>query len=118
VTVAEPGTYRVRTGELTSRTIVVSVRAHASVGASRRGRTVRVTAHVDPPRDGAVAVLQRYVRERFTWRSVARASFDHHGMARLTLRTRDEVYLRVVATRLGGGWADAPSRSVRVRALR
>jgi plastocyanin len=117
VPVTEPGTYRVRTGELTSRPVVVSVQPHVAATAMRRGRTVRLMAHVDPPRRGAVAVLQRYVRERFAWQSVARAPFGAGGMAHLTLRTRNEVYLRVVASRLGGGWADATSRSVRVRAL-
>ena len=111
--VHEPGTYRVRAGELTSPVVQVRLTASVRTTARRAGANVRVAARVTPPRTGT-AVLQRYVRELFDWRTVKRAPIEADGTARFTLRARDEVYLRVVATNLGGGWAAGASRAVRV----
>ena len=111
--VHEPGTYRVRAGELTSPSVQVRLTAAVRSTAHRTGANIRVDAHVTPARAGT-AVLQRYVRELFDWRTVQRAPIAANGTARFTLRTRDEVYLRVVATKLGGGWTAGASRAVRV----
>jgi plastocyanin len=118
VPVAEPAVYRVRAGDLTSQTVVVRVQPAVRATATRAGALVRVVARVDPPRPGAVGILQRYVRERFTWQTVGHARMGPGGTVRLSLRARDEVYVRVLAARLGGGWAVGASPSVRVRALR
>ena len=114
VEVHEPGTYRVRAGELTSPAVQVRLTATSQQRPGAPGATVRVDARVTPAR-ARTAVLQRYVRELFDWRTVKRAPIAADGTARFTLRARDEVYLRVVATSLGGGWSAGASRAVRVR---
>jgi plastocyanin len=116
--VAEPGVYRVRAGDLTSQPVVVRVQPAVQARGTRAGALVRVIAHLHPPRAGAIGILQRYVRERFTWESVARARISPGGTVRFGLRTRDEVYVRVLAAHLGGGWAAGASASIRIRSLR
>ena len=113
VEVHEPGTYRVRAGELTSPAVQVRLTASVRTTAGRAGANVRVAARVTPARAGT-AVLQRYIRELFDWRTVKRSPIAADGTARFTLKARDEVYLRVVATNLGGGWSAGASRAVRV----
>ena len=70
--VAKPVFVAARVGKLSSTPVRVfvapHVKAHASGGV--------VTAVARPARPGARAVLQRYVREHFAWRTVSRGRLD------------------------------------------
>jgi plastocyanin len=112
------GAYRARTESLTSPAVSIRLVPMVHAHAHRMGAAVHVAATVAPATPGARAVLQRYVRELFTWRSIARAPVTRAGTASFELQARDEVYLRVLVTRARGGFADAASRSVRIPALR
>jgi hypothetical protein len=117
VAVPTTGFVRARAGDLTSRAVAVRLVPAVHAHAHRAGAMVHVEATVAPVPPGATAVLQRYARERFAWRPVARARIGPRGV-HFRLRARDEVYLRVVITGARGGFADGASRSVRVPALR
>ena len=86
--------------------VAPKVRAH------RRGRRVAATAL--PARPGARAALQVYIRERFAWRTVARARLDSGSQVAFALPTRGGRYRVVV--RGGQGWADGASSAVVVGA--
>ena len=74
----------------------------------RRGLSVAATAV--PARDGARSVLQVYVRERFSWRTVARARLDARSRVAFRLPAHGGRYRVVV--RGGHGWADGASSAV------
>ena len=86
----------------------VHVAVAPKVKAHRSGHSVSAAA--TPARPGARAALQVYVRERFAWRTVARARLDAHSRVAFTLPSQG-VRFRVVV-RGGDGWADGDSSAV------
>lgn len=108
-------TYRARASELSSRPVRVLVGARLSIRAVRRGHMIHVTAAATPAQPGAPAVLQRYDRERFDWRPVARARFGRDSRATFVHHAERSERLRVVEPRGVNGFGAAASPSVRVR---
>ena len=95
-----------RVGKLAS--LPVRIFVAPKVVARLRNGVVRVVAR--PARPGAHAVLQRYVRERFAWRTVTRSRLDAGSRASFPLpggRGRFRVVIRG-----GHGWADGASGSI------
>jgi len=86
----------------------VRVLVAPKVRAHRQGRKVVATAV--PARPGARSALQIYVRERFMWRTVARARLDSRSHVTFVLPSQRGHYRVVV--RGGKGWADGASSSI------
>ncbi len=89
----------------------VHVAVAPKVRARRNGSVVLASAA--PSRAGARAVLQRYVRERFAWRTIARAQLDSSSKGSLRLPDRPGRFRVVV--RGSKGWADGASGAIVVR---
>jgi hypothetical protein len=89
----------------------VHVAVAPKVAARRSGKQVFVRAA--PARPGARSVLQVYLRERFSWRTIARSRLDGRSRVTFTLPGRPGRYRVVV--RGGNGWADGVSGAVVTR---
>jgi plastocyanin len=110
-----PATFRARAGELLSPEVGVAVRPRIAVRARRSGRRITVTVATTPAQPGAPVVLQRYRRERFDFRTVARRSLDRTTSAvTFRLRSRHWERVRVKLLRGVGGFGSATSRPVTV----
>ena len=70
-----------------------------------------MTAVARPARPGARAVLQRYVREHFAWRTVSRGRLDSSSRVSFHLPSARVARYRVVV-RGGHGWADGASGNI------
>ncbi len=87
---------------------LVHIAVAPKVRVRRSGRSVAASAV--PARDDARSVLQVYVRERFSWRTVARARLDARSRVAFRLPAHGGRYRVVV--RGGHGWADGASSAV------
>ena len=105
--VAKPVFVAARVGKLSSTPVRVfvapHVKAHVSGGV--------VTAVARPARPGARAVLQRYVREHFAWRTVSRGRLDSSSRVSFRLPSVRVARYRVVV-RGSRGWADGASGNI------
>jgi plastocyanin len=108
---ARPEVFAARVRQLTSTPVLVAVSPRVKV----RLRDGVLTASVRPLRAGAGAVLQRYERERFAWRTVSHGRVDSASHVSLRLPARSGRFRIVI--RGGHGWADGASPTV-VRRLR
>ena len=123
VSPSRPERYRAVSGSLSSPTVKVGVRPLVTISVRRRGEgrfAVRATA--SPAQRGAPAALQRYIRERFTFVTIARSRFDRYSRVTFRLRIRDasEWYyvgasVRVKLVRGVNGFAPATSRAIGIR---
>ena len=121
--VHEPGIYRVRAGELTSPAVQVRLTAAVRTTARRTRRAPCASPRAStPPRAGTGRAPALRARAASTGAAVARAPIEADGTARFTLKTRDEVYLRVVASeprrRLGGRREPSGARALGGRIAR
>jgi plastocyanin len=101
-----PADYRALAKGLASPGVHVAVAP--KVRAHRSGRTV--VAAAAPARPGVRSVLQTYIREKFTWRTVARSRLD--GTSRVTFTLPAHAGRYRVVVRGGNGWADGASSAV------
>jgi plastocyanin len=94
---------------------LASPRVHVAVAprVSVRRRGSVVVAGTKPARRGARAVLQRYDRERFAWRTVTRGRLDPSSHVSFRLPAGDGRFRVVV--RGDANWADGASGPVVVR---
>jgi plastocyanin len=102
-----PTTFRALVAGRSSRLVTVAVAPLVRVHVADRV----VTAAVRPARAGARAVLQRYDRERFAWRTIARGVVDGRSRAAIRLPAGNAGHFRVVV-RGGSGWADGASAGI------
>jgi len=107
VRASRPAVYRAFAGRLASRPVALSVRP--SVRVRRTADSVRVSTV--PGRPAAMAVLQRYDRDRFRWLPVGRVRLDAAGRGTL-VASPGLARLRVVV-RGSQGWADGVSPTLR-----
>jgi plastocyanin len=98
-----------RTKGASSPHVHVAVAPHVRV--ARSGASVAAVA--TPARDGSAAVLQRYDREHFTWRTISRARLD--GRSRVSFAQPSSGGRYRVVVRGGRGWADGASAALVVR---
>jgi plastocyanin len=107
VRVFAPTSFRALVGGISSQRVLIAVaplvRVHSAGGA--------LAAAVKPSRAGARAVLQRYDRERFAWRTVARGVVDGRSRVAMRLPRGNAGHFRIVV-RGGSGWADGASAGV------
>ena len=104
--VVSPGSYRAVAAGLSSP--VVRVELKPILRTTLVGRTLRVSA--SPSRSGARVVLQRYDRERFAWRDLARGTLD--ARSRATFRVPVGVPLVRAVVRGSKGWADTATPAI------
>jgi hypothetical protein len=111
VTADTSATYRALTAAGASPPVAVPVTAQAAVRLTVRHRRVRV--RTEPPAPHARAVLQRYERWHYRWRTHARSRFDAHGRTTFKLPARVRGLVRVVLP--GNRHAPALATSTPVR---
>jgi plastocyanin len=104
---AKPEFVVARVKGLSSTPVRIAVAPHVHVRVA--GGTATVTAK--PGRPGARAVVQRYVREKFAWRDVARGRLDGASHVSLALPRGHSGRFRIVV-RGGRGWADGVSGNI------
>ena len=104
--VTSPGGYRAVAGGLSSPAVPVQLKPILRTTLS--GRMLHVSA--SPARPGAPVVLQRYDRERFAWRNLARGTLD--ARSRATFRVPPGVPLVRAVVRGSKGWADAATPAI------
>lgn len=105
-----PSTLRAAAGP--ARSPAVRVQVLPDLRATRTGTRLQVSA--SPARPGARVVLQVYVPDRFSWRTIARARLDARSRASLPLPGARPVRVRAVV-RGGAGWADAATPQIVLR---
>jgi hypothetical protein len=115
VRLTAPATFRAHAGAVTSPPVTLRpVDLALRISATRHGRrTYRIGARVLPRAQGTLVVFERYVPERFAWRTLTRRRTDATGLVRITVRAVRRVRLRAVV-RSGG--AEIASRPVRIGA--
>jgi hypothetical protein len=94
VTADTPATYRALTAAGASPPVAVPVTAQAAVRLTVHHRRVRVRS--EPPAPHARAILQRYDRWHYRWRTHARTRLDAHGRTTFKLAARMRGLVRVV----------------------
>lgn len=102
-----PAVFRARIEQLSSSQILVSVAPRVSA----QLRAGVVSARATPARSGARAVLQRYVRNRFAWQTVARGRLDATSRVSLKLPPGNVGRFRILV-RGDHGWAEAASQTI------
>jgi plastocyanin len=110
VKVDAPATFRVHAGTALSDPVTVRpVELKVRISATRRGRrTYAVRARIAPAARGTLVAFQRYVPERFAWRTIARRRTDRTGLVRLSVRATHRTRVRAVV-RAGGLLIASPS---------
>jgi plastocyanin len=113
VRLTAPATFRAHAGTATTPPVTLRpVDLALRISATRHGRrTYRIGARVLPRARGTLVVFQRYVPERFAWRTLARRRTDATGLVRISVRTVRRLRVRAVV-RTGG--AEIASRTVRI----
>ncbi|MGH2917901.1 MAG: hypothetical protein ACRDLS_04775 [Solirubrobacteraceae bacterium] len=97
----------VRVEVLAARTVTVSTKR------GRKRRAVRVV--VSPVPAGGTVHLQRHLRERFGWWTIARRTLSATGRASFSLRRRATGRYRVLLTKPDGETPVTASRTLRLR---
>ena len=92
-----------RSSPLVRVAVAPRVRVQAGAGA--------LVAFVRPARPAARAVLQRYDREHFAWRTLSRGVVDRSSHVAIPLPTDRHGHFRMVV-RGSAGWADGVSQTV------
>ncbi|MDQ3678662.1 MAG: hypothetical protein M3401_17995 [Actinomycetota bacterium] len=117
LTADQATTFRAVSGGDVSAPVRVEVAAARTVAVStKRGSKRRiVSVTVKPPLPGSVVHLQRRLRERFGWWTVARHSLSNKGRARFSLRRASKGRYRAMLTKPDGETPAAVSRTLRLR---
>ena len=108
-----PTEYRAVSGDLVSPSVFVSVSARVRmylVGTS--GRFVRLRVATTPDQPGAPVVLEKYVRELFTWVTVAHGTLGENSRLIFRYAPRHNLRLRVRLVEGANGYGPAVSSPV------
>lgn len=110
-------TFRAVSGADVSAPVRVEVaeRRTLTVSTTRGDKRRVVRVRVRPSAPGSVVHLQRHLRERFGWWTVARRTLNSTGRARFTLRRGTKGAIRMQLTKPDGETPVAVSRTVRLR---
>jgi plastocyanin len=109
-----PSAFRARSGELLSPVVRVAARPIVHVSATRHGASIAVAVSTDPAQPGARVALQHYVRERFTFVTVARGTLTRASHATFSLGSRHYERVRAVITQGVRGYGSATSTAIGV----
>jgi plastocyanin len=107
-----PSSFRARTGDLTSPEVRVAVAPKLTVRTQRRGRHIMISVRTTPSQAGAPIALQRYRRERFDFRTVAKGELGRGSSITFELRSSHWERFRTVLVRGVRGYGSATSRPV------
>jgi plastocyanin len=110
-----PTYYRAVAGDRISADVLVSVSAVVRLRVSGwRGRAVLLEASTSPDQAGARVVLERYVRERFTWKRVSEAELGPRSRARFRYAPKEPVLVRAHLVEGVNGYGPAVSNERRI----
>lgn len=109
------GSYQAVAGTLSSRIVGLRVAARLRLAVSRQGRSTSVTIRTEPAQAGAAVELQKYVLERFDFRTVRRARLNASGTAFLHMRLRGTLHVRALLPVGVRGYGRAVSATILVR---
>ncbi len=110
-----PTYYRAVAGDRISADVLVSVSAVVRLRvAGWRRPAVLLEASTSPEQAGARVVLERYVRERFTWKRVSEAELGPGSRARFRYAPKEPVLVRVRLVEGVDGYGPAVSNERRI----
>jgi plastocyanin len=110
--------YQAVAGTLSSGTVDLLVAARLTLSLSKKARSTWVTIRTEPAQAGAAVVLQKYVYERFDFRTVRRARLNSAGTAVLRLRLRGKLHVRALLPAGVRGYGRAVSATILLRSPR
>jgi plastocyanin len=113
-----PAVVRARAGDLGSDELRLAVSPRLEVTARRAGSRITLTVRSRPAQPGAPVVLQRYRRERFDFRTVARGTLGPDSRATFRVRSAHWERFRAATLRGVGGYGSARSRPLAVTVRR
>lgn len=113
-----PTVVRARAGELRSDELRLAVSPRLEVTARRAGGHITLTVRSRPAQPGAPVVLQRYRRERFDFRTVARGKLGADSTATFRVRSSHWERFRAATLRGVGGYGSGRSRPLAVTVRR
>jgi len=114
IPVSRPVVLRARAGELTSRPLALGPSPTLRLRARRHGAHIALSVAAEPAQPGARVVLQRYVRERFSYRAYRTSRLDAGSRAEFMVRSRARERFRLVLPRGVNGFGRATSPVARV----
>jgi plastocyanin len=107
--------YQAVAGTLSSGTVELRVAARLTLTLSRKAHSTSITVRTEPAQAGAVVELQKYVFERFDFRTVRRARLNAGGSAQLRMPLRGKLHLRALLRAGVRGYGRAVSATILVR---
>lgn len=111
----EPGVYQATGSGRASRLVPLAVVAQVGISARRLGGDIfRVNVTAKPVLEVAPVALQRYVKARASWKTVARKRLNRFSSARFQVEAVQSQRFRVVMTRSADGFKPGKSRSIRI----
>jgi plastocyanin len=113
-----PTHVRARAGDLSSDELRLAVSPRLELSARRAGSRITLTVRSRPAQPGAHVVLQRYRRERFDFRTVARGKLGDDSTATFRIRSRHWERFRAATVRGVRGYGSAKSRPLAVTVRR
>lgn len=115
LTASAPASYQAVAGRLSSKMVELRIGARVRLAVRTNGRAVSVAVRTEPAQPGAVVELQKYIFERFSFRTMRRVHLDSAGIAVLHLKVRRDLHLRALLPRGVAGFGRALSATVLVR---
>jgi plastocyanin len=110
--------YQAVAGTLSSGIVELRVAARVTLTLARKERSASLTIRTEPAQAGAVVELQKYVFERFDFRTVGRARLNAGGSAVLHVPVRGKLHLRALLRTGVRGYGRAVSATILVRSPR
>jgi plastocyanin len=113
ITVSGPARFRARAGDRVSDDVAVRPQPLVTMRLRRVGGRVVVGMGAEPDQAGASIALERYIRERYWWMPIRRATLGEGG--RVTLRLPLKAHgarFRAHLLRGNNGWGDATSSAM------
>jgi plastocyanin len=107
--------YQAFADTLSSGTVQLRVAARLTVAVVRKGSSTSVRIRTEPAQTGATVELQKYVFERFDFRTVRRARLNAAGIAVFRLSVRGKLHVRALVPTGVGGYGRAVSATFLVR---
>lgn len=115
LTATVSASYRAVAGALSSGTVELRVAARLKLAVAAKERWTSVTIRSEPAQAGARVELQKYVFERFDFRTVRRARLNTNGAAVIHVRARGKLHLRALLPNGVRGYGRAVSATILVR---
>jgi plastocyanin len=107
--------YEAVAGTLSSGTAELRVAARVKLVVSRKARSTSVIIRTEPAQTDAVVELQKYIFERFDFRTVRRARLDAAGAVVLHMSVRGKLHMRALLPTGVRGYGRAVSATILVR---